>query len=261
MIHQHNDASKNVIREFASDFEVGECWGYNRFFRLDLLAAEGYLDTDKDMLVLRYQVRSPTFFQKCRDQQVYIQHLEASQQNFVSKVNDLSGRLAVELSRHNRPTTASSTSPPTTTMTQNHATAAAAVAQTPSMRPTSSAANDVQSNTFEWMVASSSSSSTTVKPAPRSANNNNNNRDKSTNATTSSSTSSSTSSASEQLSNAVTTTTKRDTKMSIATSTGAQAALTACANVNTAMRRHLSIAERRGEANDDGDDDDDDNEE
>ena len=23
----------------ASDFEVGECWGYNRFFRLDLLVS------------------------------------------------------------------------------------------------------------------------------------------------------------------------------------------------------------------------------
>ena len=27
------DPTKNVVREFASDFEVGECWGYNRFFR------------------------------------------------------------------------------------------------------------------------------------------------------------------------------------------------------------------------------------
>lgn len=54
MIHQASrDASKNVVREFASDFEVGECWGYNRFFRLDLLASEGYLNTTLDTLVLR----------------------------------------------------------------------------------------------------------------------------------------------------------------------------------------------------------------
>jgi hypothetical protein len=26
-----------VVREFASDFEANECWGYNRFFRIDLL--------------------------------------------------------------------------------------------------------------------------------------------------------------------------------------------------------------------------------
>ena len=66
------DASKNVVREFASDFEVGECWGYNRFFRLDLLASEGYLNVDNDTLILKFHVRSPTYFQQCRDQQWYI---------------------------------------------------------------------------------------------------------------------------------------------------------------------------------------------
>ena len=46
-------SNKNVVREFASDFEVGECWGYNRFFRLDLLASEGYLNPENDTLILR----------------------------------------------------------------------------------------------------------------------------------------------------------------------------------------------------------------
>lgn len=64
MVHQScNDPTKNIIREFASDFEVGECWGYNRFFRLDLLANEGYLNRQNDTVILRFQVRSPTFFQ------------------------------------------------------------------------------------------------------------------------------------------------------------------------------------------------------
>jgi tripartite motif-containing protein 37 len=40
---QVNDETKNVLREFTSDFEIGECWGYNRFFRLDLLSTEGFL--------------------------------------------------------------------------------------------------------------------------------------------------------------------------------------------------------------------------
>jgi len=72
MVHQaSSDQTKNIVREFASDFEVGECWGYNRFFRLDMLAAEGYLHTELDSLVLRFQVRPPTFYQKCRDQQWY----------------------------------------------------------------------------------------------------------------------------------------------------------------------------------------------
>ena len=124
MIHQQSkDLSKSIVREFASDFEVGECWGYNRFFRLDLLASEGYLNTERDTLVLRFQVRSPTFFQKCRDQQWYIQHLESTQQNFVAQVNELRERLAIELSRQ-QPT--SSTLPGTTasaTVLQNTNTA------------------------------------------------------------------------------------------------------------------------------------------
>lgn len=54
MIHQGSrDTSKNIVREFASDFEIGECWGYNRFFRLDLLDTEGYLNTELDTLILR----------------------------------------------------------------------------------------------------------------------------------------------------------------------------------------------------------------
>ena len=66
--HLSRDSSKNIVREFASDFEVGECWGYNRFFRLDLLASEGYLFVPMDVLILRFQVRPPTFYQKSRDQ-------------------------------------------------------------------------------------------------------------------------------------------------------------------------------------------------
>lgn len=52
----HKNSTKIIQREFVSDFEVGECWGYNRFFRLDLLADEGYLNTAKDTLELRFQV-------------------------------------------------------------------------------------------------------------------------------------------------------------------------------------------------------------
>jgi len=53
MINQVNitDKSKCVLREFTSDFEIGECWGYNRFFRLDLLKNEGFLE--QDTLILR----------------------------------------------------------------------------------------------------------------------------------------------------------------------------------------------------------------
>ncbi|XP_069767872.1 E3 ubiquitin-protein ligase TRIM37 isoform X4 [Narcine bancroftii] len=112
MVHQvSNDPTKNIIREFASDFEVGECWGYNRFFRLDLLASEGYLNMQSDTLMLRYQVRAPTFFQKCRDQNWYISQLEVAQTGYIQQVNNLKERLAIELAR-NRAT--QSLSPPNT---------------------------------------------------------------------------------------------------------------------------------------------------
>ncbi|XP_077403086.1 E3 ubiquitin-protein ligase TRIM37 isoform X2 [Vanacampus margaritifer] len=110
MVHQaSSDPSKNIIREFASDFEVGECWGYNRFFRLDLLASEGYLNMQTDTLVLRYQVRSPTFFQKCRDQYWYISQLETAQSGYIQQINNLKERLAIELFRHR---SSRSSSPP-----------------------------------------------------------------------------------------------------------------------------------------------------
>ncbi|KAM8975914.1 E3 ubiquitin-protein ligase TRIM37 isoform 2-T2 [Pelodytes ibericus] len=103
MVHQSfNDPAKNIIREFASDFEVGECWGYNRFFRLDLLANEGYLNRSNDTVILRFQVRSPTFFQKCRDQHWYISQLEATQTSYLQQINNLKERLAIELSRNQK---------------------------------------------------------------------------------------------------------------------------------------------------------------
>ncbi|CAL1537711.1 unnamed protein product [Lymnaea stagnalis] len=101
MVHQASrDWTKNIVREFASDFEVGECWGYNRFFRLDLLANEGYLKPESDTLVLRFQVRPPTFYQKCRDQQWYISQLETLQAQYVHHNNDLKDRLLMEMTRN-----------------------------------------------------------------------------------------------------------------------------------------------------------------
>lgn len=37
----------------------------------------------------RFQVRSPTFFQKCRDQHWYISQLEAAQTSYVQQINNL----------------------------------------------------------------------------------------------------------------------------------------------------------------------------
>ncbi|XP_063701601.1 E3 ubiquitin-protein ligase TRIM37-like [Culicoides brevitarsis] len=96
----HPNTSKIIQREFVSDFEVGECWGYNRFFRLNLLAEEGYLNTAKDTLELKFQVRPSTYFQKCRDQQHYISRLQRQEQLHLNKIKDLKGRLDQEIAKN-----------------------------------------------------------------------------------------------------------------------------------------------------------------
>jgi tripartite motif-containing protein 37 len=56
------------VREFASEFEVGECWGYNRFYRIELLERDGYLSGDEnDSIFLKFYVRAPTYAQLSRD--------------------------------------------------------------------------------------------------------------------------------------------------------------------------------------------------
>uniref|UniRef100_A0AAA9S1M2 Tripartite motif containing 37 n=3 Tax=Bos TaxID=9903 RepID=A0AAA9S1M2_BOVIN len=47
----------------------------------------------------KFQVRSPTFFQKCRDQHWYITQLEAAQTSYIQQINNLKERLTIELSR------------------------------------------------------------------------------------------------------------------------------------------------------------------
>ncbi|VDD82417.1 unnamed protein product [Mesocestoides corti] len=107
LVHQGTppDPTKNILREFASEFEVGECWGYNRFFRLDLLASEGYLSAVNDTLFLKFHVRAPTYYQKCRDQQWYISQLEAHEGHFLAQMADYKDRLNTEIIRPSATTT------------------------------------------------------------------------------------------------------------------------------------------------------------
>lgn len=95
----HHSSSKIIQREFESEFEVGECWGYNRFFRLDLLAPEGYLNLKKDTLELRFQVRPSTFFQRCRDQQWYINQLLHTQSQHKAQIKTLMEKLDREIKK------------------------------------------------------------------------------------------------------------------------------------------------------------------
>ncbi|XP_028396496.1 E3 ubiquitin-protein ligase TRIM37-like [Dendronephthya gigantea] len=99
--HSSPNSSKNIIREFASEFEVGECWGYNRFFRLDLLADEGYLNMTNDTLILRFHVRAPTYFQNSQEQKWYIQKEAAIKKQHLQQIERLKERLMEELAKNN----------------------------------------------------------------------------------------------------------------------------------------------------------------
>eukprot|EP01117_Protostelium_nocturnum_P010009 TRINITY_DN356_c0_g1_i3.p1 TRINITY_DN356_c0_g1~~TRINITY_DN356_c0_g1_i3.p1 ORF type:complete len:1116 (-),score=495.45 TRINITY_DN356_c0_g1_i3:155-3502(-) len=76
MINAKN-SQLNVVREFASDFEEGECWGYNRFYQIDLLNREGFVSIDNDQSIqLKFHVRPLTYFQLARDQRRCIRQLQ-----------------------------------------------------------------------------------------------------------------------------------------------------------------------------------------
>lgn len=75
LVHRYNP-TLCAEREFQSEFETGECWGYNRFYRIELLEEKGFLDTESDSITLRFYVRAPTYAQLCRDQRDYIKSLE-----------------------------------------------------------------------------------------------------------------------------------------------------------------------------------------
>lgn len=50
-----------VIREFASDFETGECWGYNRFFKIEFLEKDGYTGDNDSVNIFIYIYRMLNF--------------------------------------------------------------------------------------------------------------------------------------------------------------------------------------------------------
>lgn len=88
------------LKNWSCLVNICSTFQYNRFFRLDLLADEGYLNTNKDTLELRFQVRPSTFFQKCRDQQWYINQLLRAQSSNLSQIRELKDRLEREQNKN-----------------------------------------------------------------------------------------------------------------------------------------------------------------
>lgn len=91
MVHQV-DPNQSVLREFASDFETGECWGYNRFYHLEQLKSEGFISSE-DTLIMNYYVRAPTYYQLHKDQGKYIKQLLEKESSAKEQIENLSKKL------------------------------------------------------------------------------------------------------------------------------------------------------------------------
>ena len=92
----HRNPSAQVIREFASEFEVGECWGYNRFYRIDYLDREGYLNNEDDSITLKFFVRAPYYSQHCSDQERHITNLQKQIEAQAKELEELKSKHALE---------------------------------------------------------------------------------------------------------------------------------------------------------------------
>ena len=66
---------RNYFMEYSSNFTNGECWGYSKFYKIDKLKEDGYLNEKGDM-VLKVHIRPESFEQLSRDLKGYIDILE-----------------------------------------------------------------------------------------------------------------------------------------------------------------------------------------
>lgn len=72
----NNRSTKDsVIREYSSNFDIGECWGYNQFIPIEELNND--FVNDNGDLVFHVSVRNPSYRSLVRDQKQYIDYLEA----------------------------------------------------------------------------------------------------------------------------------------------------------------------------------------
>lgn len=59
-----------MIREYSSNFDIGECWGYNQFIPIEELNND-FLSEAGD-LMFNVNVRNPSYRSLVRDQGKYI---------------------------------------------------------------------------------------------------------------------------------------------------------------------------------------------
>ena len=84
---------KNFYQEYSSNFSNGECWGYSKFFKLNHLKNDGFID-NQGRIIIKIHIRPESFSQLSRDLKNYIGNLE-NQINILNNNND-NGNLSNE---------------------------------------------------------------------------------------------------------------------------------------------------------------------
>jgi hypothetical protein len=64
----HKTPDIRISREFDSEFEPGECWGYNTYGKISALYEEGYVHPMEDYLEIVLHIKSPSFYHQVLDQ-------------------------------------------------------------------------------------------------------------------------------------------------------------------------------------------------
>ena len=67
---------RNYFMEYSSNFTNGECWGYSKFYKINKLKEDGFLNDNGDMIV-KVHIRPESFEQLSRDLKWYIYFLES----------------------------------------------------------------------------------------------------------------------------------------------------------------------------------------
>ena len=57
-----------ISREFDSEFELGECWGYNTYAKISALYEDGFVHPEEDYLEIVLHIKSPSFYHHVLDQ-------------------------------------------------------------------------------------------------------------------------------------------------------------------------------------------------
>ena len=95
---------RNYFMEYSSNFTDGECWGYSKFYKIDKLKEDGFLNENGN-IVLKVYIRPESFKQLSRDLKGYIDILENKINNSVigeeDEENDEDGGEDDELEERN----------------------------------------------------------------------------------------------------------------------------------------------------------------